>query len=143
MWLLLALCYRELRISEKHDEFLSRSRQNRSGNPTSCRGAAGKIADPDTAKGLRTLLIPPRQEQRTWNWHKPYVQSRVWVVAESSRYDYGIVFSDYGFAPECLGVCFFSSHGDFDADYCWCASLEQAYRESRLREEFDENQQAT
>lgn len=107
MWLLLALCYRELRTSEKHDEFLSRSRQNRSGNPTSCRGAAGKIADPDTAKGLRTLLIPPRQEQRTWDWHKPYVQYPVWVVAESSRYDYGIVFSDYGFAPECLGVCFF------------------------------------
>lgn len=63
-------------------------------------------------------------------------------MAESSRYDYGIVFSNYGFAPECLGLVF-SSRGDFDADYCWYASLEQAYRESRLREEFDENQQAT
>lgn len=106
-------------------------------------GAAGKIADPDIAKGLRTFLIPPRQEQRTWNWHKPYVKYPGWVVAESSRYDYGIVFSDYGFTPECPWGLVFSSHGDFDADYCWYASLEQAYRESRLREEFDENQQAT
>ena len=104
-------------------------------------GAAEKITDPDIAKGLRAFLIPPRQELRTWNWHKPYVQYSVWVVAESSQHDYGIVFSDYGFAPECPWGLVFSSHNDFDADYCWYPSLEQAYRESRLREEFEEKQQ--
>ena len=57
--------------------------------------ATGNIADPITAKGLRTFLLPPRQEMRTWDWHKSYVEYPVWVVDESSRYDYDIVFSDY------------------------------------------------
>ena len=67
---------------------------------------------------------------RTCDWHKPYAKYPVWVVAESSQYDYGIVFSDYGFAPEHPRGLAFSSHDNFDADYCWYPSLGEAYKES-------------
>jgi hypothetical protein len=63
------------------------------------------------------------------------------VIAESSVYDYGIVFSDYGFAPELPWGLVFSSHSNFDADYNWYPTLEQAYKESRLIEEHDEGYQ--
>jgi|ERR1700722_7826686 len=103
--------------------------------------AVGKIGDPIIVEGLRTFLIPPRQEMRTWDWHMPYVKYPVWVVAESSQYDYGIVFSDCGFAPEHPCGLVFSSHDNFDADYGWLPTLEEAYRDSRLIEEFQERQQ--
>ncbi len=105
--------------------------------------AVGKIDDSIIAEGLRTFLIPPRQEMRTWDWHKPYVKYPVWVVAESSQYDYGIVFSDYGFAPERPWGLAFSSHDNFDADYCWYPSVEETYKESRLVEEFQKRQQSS
>jgi hypothetical protein len=100
-----------------------------------------KIGDPTITEGLKTFLILPRQEMRIWDWQKPYAKYPVWVVAESSQYDYGIVFSDYGFAPERPWGLVFSSHDNFDADYCWYPSLEEAYKESRLVEEFEERQQ--
>ena len=76
-----------------------------------------KITNPEITKGLRTFLIAPRQELRTWDWKKPYAQFPAWVVAESSRYDYGIAFSDYGFAPQSPWGLVFSSKTNFDADY--------------------------
>jgi hypothetical protein len=102
--------------------------------------AMGKIRDSIIVEGLATFLVPPRAEMRTWDWQKPHAKYPVWVVAESSRYDYGIVFSDYGFAPEHPWGLVFSSHDNFDADYCWYPSLEEAYKESRLVEEFKERQ---
>jgi hypothetical protein len=75
---------------------------------------------------------------RVWDWHKPFREYPVWVVAESSVYDYGIVYSDYSFAPEHPWGLVFSSHRNFDADYSWLSSLEAAYRDSRLIEEFNE-----
>lgn len=100
-----------------------------------------KIRDSIIVEGLGTFLVPPSQEMRTWDWQKPYAKYPVWVVAESSQYDYGIVFSDYGFAPEHPWGLVFSSHDNFDPDYGWYPSLEQAYRESRLIEEFEERRQ--
>jgi len=35
----------------------------------------------------------------------------------------------------------FSSHDNFDADYCWYPSLQEAYKESRLVEEFADRRQ--
>jgi hypothetical protein len=103
--------------------------------------AVRKIGDSIIVGGLRTFLIAPRAEMRTWDWQEPYARYSVWVVAESSQYDYGIAFSDYGFAPERPWGLVFSSHDNFDADYCWYPSLEEAYKESRLIEEFQERQQ--
>lgn len=99
-----------------------------------------KIADASTAQAIRTFLITPRLEMRTWGWAKPSADYPVWIVAESSRYDYGIAFSDYGFAPEHSWGLVFLSHRDFDADYCWYPTLEDAYRDSRLLEEHHERQ---
>lgn len=104
-------------------------------------GAIGVINDSFIAEGLRAFLIPPRQQMRTWDWEKPYVKYPVWVVGASSHYDYGIAFSDYGFAPELPWGLVFSSGDNFDADYCWFPTLEKAYRDSQLIEEFQERQQ--
>jgi hypothetical protein len=98
-----------------------------------------KVESPDIAKGLRTFLITPRLEMRTWDWHTPLKDYPVWIVAESSRFDYGIAFSDYGFGPEHPWGLVFLSPSNFDADYCWYAALEEAYNESRLLEEYKEN----
>jgi hypothetical protein len=96
------------------------------------------IVDPSVQSGLRSFLISPRQEDRDWCWHKPVRAYSVWVIAESRRYDYCIMYSDYGFGPENPWGLGFTSHKDFDADYCWFGSLEDAYRDSRLIEENNE-----
>lgn len=103
-------------------------------------GEVRKIADTAIAQGIQTFLITPRLEMRTWGWAKPLADYPVWIVAESSRYDYGIAFSDYGFAPEHpWGLVFLSGRG-FDADYCWYSTLKDAYKDSRLLEERQEQQ---
>jgi hypothetical protein len=48
------------------------------------------------------------------------------------------VFSDYDFAPEKPRGLVFSSKTNSDADYCWYPNLEEAYKESRLIEAFEE-----
>ena len=98
-----------------------------------------KIGDGNVLQGLRGFLIEPRMEMRTWDWHKPLRTYPVWLVAESSVYDYGIVFSDYGFAPEHPWGLVSLSVMNFDADYHWLSSLEAAYRDSRLIEEYEES----
>ena len=90
-----------------------------------------KIADASAVQAIQTFLITPRLEMRIWGWAKPPADYPVWIVAEGSRYDYGIAFSDYGFAPEHSWGLVFLSHRDFDADYCWYSTLEDAYKDSR------------
>lgn len=97
-----------------------------------------KIADARIVQGLQGFLVEPHLEMRTWGWRKPLEDYPVWVVAESSLYDYGIVFSDYGFAPENPWGLVFLSHRGFNADFCWYPALEDAYKDSRLREEHEE-----
>jgi hypothetical protein len=97
-----------------------------------------KFISRDFPNGLKTFLVKPRLEMRTWDWHEPLKEYQVWIVAESSRFDYGIAFSDYGFGPEYPWGLVFSSHSNFDADCCWYFSLEEAYKDSRLLEEYEE-----
>jgi hypothetical protein len=99
-----------------------------------------KITDTSTVQAIQTFLITPRLEMRTWGWGKMPADYPVWIVAESSRYDYRIAFSDYGFAPEHSWGLVFLSHRDFDADYCWYSTLADAYKDSRLFEEHQEKQ---
>jgi hypothetical protein len=97
-----------------------------------------KIANSSVVEGLQSFLIEPRLEMRGWGWGETPAEYPVWIVAESSRYDYGIGFSDYGFAPEHPWGLVFLSHRGFDADYCWYPTLESGYLDSRLLEEHDE-----
>ena len=99
-----------------------------------------KITNASILQGIQTFLVTPRVEMRTWGWEKTPADYPVWIIAESSRYDYGIAFSDYGFAPEHAWGLVFLSHRNFDADYCWYSSLEDAYKDSRLLEEYQERQ---
>jgi len=103
-------------------------------------GEMRKIADAGMVQGIQSFLITPHLEMRVWEWEKPHADYPVWIVAESSRYDYGIVFSDYGFATEHSWGLVFLSHRDFGADYCWYPTLEDAYKDSRLLEEHQEQQ---
>jgi hypothetical protein len=88
-------------------------------------GAVREIGDATVTEGLISFLVPLRREMRTWDGQKPHAEYPVWVVAESFQYDYGIVFSDYGLAPEHPWGLVFSSHDNFDADYCWYTSMEE------------------
>jgi hypothetical protein len=99
-----------------------------------------KIANASIVQGIQTFVVEPRLEMRTWGWGRTPADYPVWIVAESSRYDYGIAFSDYGFAPDHSWGLVFLSHSGFDADYCWYPTLEDAYKDSRLREEHEERQ---
>lgn len=73
-----------------------------------------------------------------WDWHKPAKQYPAWVVAESSVYDYGIAYPDYGFGPDRPWGLIFLSKNNFDADCGWFSSLKEAYLDSRLIEEIAE-----
>ena len=97
-----------------------------------------KITDASILQGMKTFLITPRVEMRIWDWEKTPTDYPVWIVAESSRYDYGIAFSDYGFAREHQWGLVFLSHSNFEADYCWYSTMEDAYKDSRLLEEYQE-----
>jgi hypothetical protein len=101
-----------------------------------------KITDSSILQGLNRFLTIPRVEMRTWEWDKKGAKYPVWIVAESQQYDYGIAFSDYGFAPEYAWGLVFLSRSNFDADYCWYSTLEQAYRESRLLEVYEQMQRS-
>jgi len=98
-----------------------------------------RISEPTLADVIRTFLVPPRMELRTWDWSNDYPQLPTWVVAESQRYDYGIVYSDNGFGPDNPWGLVFSSHTNFGADYCWYSSLESAFLQSRLVEETSDD----
>ena len=75
-------------------------------------------------------------EMRDWGWMLDVPSFPVWLVAESQKYDYGVVYSDYGFGPEFPWGLIFLSHRNFGADYCWYDKLEVAYKESRLIDEY-------
>jgi hypothetical protein len=98
-----------------------------------------RFKDPALAVALGVFLVVPRQEMRQWDWSRENVQFPTWVIAESQRYDYGIVYTENGFGPEHPWGLVFSSHTNFGADYCWYASLESAFAESRLVEEYQED----
>ena len=97
------------------------------------------IQNTEIVDALRSFLVPPRLEMRVWDWTKERLEFPTFVVAESQRYNYGIVFSDNGFGPDSPWGLVFSSARNFDADYCWYATLEEAFLESRLSEEFGES----
>jgi hypothetical protein len=99
-----------------------------------------KITEAGILRGLQSFLVEPRLEMRGWEWEKKDAHYPVWIVAEGSCYDYGIAFSDYGFAREHSWGFVFLSHRGFDADYCWYPTLDDTYRESRLLEEYEERQ---
>ncbi len=78
-------------------------------------------------------------EMRVWDWSAESLSFPTWVVAESERYDYGIVYSDNGFGPDSPWGLVFSSDSNFGADYSWFSELEAAFSDSRLIEEHQEN----
>jgi hypothetical protein len=61
-----------------------------------------KITNASILQGVQTFLVTPRVEMRTWGWEKTPADYPVWIIAESSRYGYGIAFSEtcFPFAPE-------------------------------------------
>lgn len=102
------------------------------------------IEDHRLADALRQFLVsPPRMEMRCWGWSHPIRDFPTWVVAESARYDYGIVHSDYGFGPAMPWGLVFSSQDNFGADSGWYQHLFEAFLESRLIEEFNEDDMQT
>ncbi|MCC6917258.1 hypothetical protein [Nitrosomonas sp.] len=100
------------------------------------------FSSPDIVNALRKFLVEPRLELRQWDWSRDHIELPTWVIAESSKYDYGIVYAERGFGPSAPWGLVFSSANNFGADYCWYTSLQSAFEDSRLIEESREESDA-
>lgn len=98
-----------------------------------------RFSDGGLAESFRRFVVAPRHEPRIWDWAPGALEFPTWVVAESQRYNYGIVYSENGFGPQSPWGLVFSSERNFGADYCWYSSLETAFLDSRLVEEHRED----
>jgi len=97
-----------------------------------------EIEEPSIAGGLRKFLVTPRREMWGWDYSQSILLMPAWVVAIGQRYqDYYLVYSDYGFAPESPWGLGKVPQKNFGADYSWYGSLEGAFRESFLFEEYE------
>lgn len=86
-----------------------------------------KIADPIFLKGSEDSW-----SHRAWRRVHGSGKSHSEIIPygwslRSKGYDYGIAFSDYGFAPENPWGLVFLPHTGFDAEYCWYPTPESAY----------------
>ncbi len=57
-----------------------------------------RFSDKGLAGPFRRFVVAPRHESRIWDWAPGALEFPTWVVAESQRYNYGIVYSE-GFYP--------------------------------------------
>ena len=75
--------------------------------------------NPKLREAILECLVSPRSHIRLWNWSDPPCEHECWMIAESKTYDYGIVYSDFGFGPNHPWGLVFLSQDNFGADYCW------------------------
>lgn len=88
------------------------------------------IAQPELAMLACRLLVPPRLEQRPWNYGAEGEHFPCWLVLEHQPSNTGIVYCAHGFGPSySWGLLFLSGqHMSMGMDSAWFASLEDALR---------------
>jgi hypothetical protein len=97
----------------------------------------GRIHDGSVTEGLRSFLITPRKEIGIWAFNSPTPDFPRWVVAESKLSGYCLLYSDYVYAPEAPWGLGSKNDKVFGADFYWFPTLEWAYMESLLRDEYN------
>lgn len=91
-----------------------------------------RMSQAQLADTIRLLLVPPRLEQRPWDYGTPNQTFPCWIVAEHKPSNTAFAYCESGFGPKCpWGLLFIEGpHLNIGADYSWYSSLEDAVRES-------------
>src|SRR6185437_5067450 len=86
-----------------------------------------RVSSSEAAALIRSLLVPPRCEDRPWDYDEPGEKYPCWIVAEHPASRTGIGYCEKGFGPKCpWGLLWLSEHLNMGADYSWFSSLEAA-----------------
>ena len=91
-----------------------------------------RISNPSTVALIRSLLVPPRCEQRPWDYGEPNETRPCWIVAEHPASNAAFAFCEQGFGPKCPWGLLWRS-GDWlsmGMDSSWFTSLEDCVRDS-------------
>ena len=96
-----------------------------------------RIPSPSTAALVRRLLVPPRCEQRPWDYGEPNETFPCWIVAEHLPSNTAFAYCKHGFGPRCpWGMLWRSGeYLNMGMDSGWFTSLEDCVRDSRAWEE--------
>ena len=97
------------------------------------RSELDRIADKRLVGAIVRLLIPPRAEDRGWDYGAPDQTYLCWIVLEHAPSNTGIAYCAEGFGPGCpWGLLFLEGeHLSIGMDSSWYTFLEDAFRESR------------
>lgn len=88
------------------------------------------IQDPEVAKQIRALLVPPYGVDRPWDYGEPGQAHVCWTVLEHRPSNTGIAYCANGFADSWGLVFLEGPHMSMGMDSAWFAFLEDAFRES-------------
>src|SRR3954470_558541 len=93
----------------------------------------GRICQPELARAIHPLLVPPRCEPRPWDYGEPNQTYPCWIVVEHRPSNTAIAFCESGFGPSYpWGLLFLSGpYLNMGMDSQWFISLEEAFRDSR------------
>jgi len=93
------------------------------------------IVRDDRRNALQSLLVPPRQEIRDWDYGAPAERYPYWVVAESAEPGIILVYCEQGFGPAMPWGFLFTNDPDdvtLGMDTQWSWYLEEAFVRSGL-----------
>jgi hypothetical protein len=90
-----------------------------------------RITQPDLVEAVRKQLIPPRCEERPWDYAEDQTYP-CWLVAEHPESNTAIAYCEQGFGScHPWGLLFISGPNmGMGMDSNWFISLEQSFRES-------------
>lgn len=83
------------------------------------------------------LLVPPRQEEREWDYGQPGERYPYWVVAEAPERGIMLVYCEHGFGPGMPWGFLFTDQPEFPTlgmDSQWDWYLDEAFIQSGLSE---------
>ncbi len=90
------------------------------------------IDQPELIACIRHHLVPPRCDQREWDYGIRGVTYPCWIFAEHPASNTAIAYCEQGFGPNSpWGLLFIrGAHMSIGMDSGWFARLEEAFRES-------------
>jgi hypothetical protein len=95
-----------------------------------------RIISPSSVALIRGLLVPPRCEERPWDYGAPSETYPCWIVAEHPPSNTAFAYCEQGFGPKCpWGLLWLSGeHLNMGMDSSWFTSLEAVVKDSRASE---------
>jgi len=88
------------------------------------------VEDPDRRSALAQLIVPPRQEEREWDYGAEGERYPYWVVAEAPDRGAILVYCEHGFGPDEPWGFLFTDKPEFTSlgmDSQWGWYLEEVF----------------